>query len=319
MRLALALALLVLPALAGCTSAPPPANGGKGPPSAPFTAAAPWWDVGDAYTVRIERPGAPATTWRMVNFLNDTATAHFWLGVQDRRQAMDMALFDTNPLLGRIHHGILTPHERGMHAAMYQFPLEDGKRWNGFFFDGNWSFTVEEATLQTPVGSDRGFRIAGVSTDAGGGRVAFDYSPRIRWFTELETFDAAGASLVRAEVTGYERGATGTYLFLRGVDFYKGPGGLAGTRDERFTVDDDVDGLAFFVDARASGPLEVQLLDPAGQVRERVTAATGGRASFFDEVRPAPQGEWRVRYVTTGSVEGRVLATGLQETSATLT
>lgn len=324
MRLAVALMLLTL-ALAGCTGTPPP-PGGDGPGTGgsggrgqapPLLAEAPWWGVGDAYTVVIERPGAAATTWRMVNFWNDTETAHFWLGVQDRQQAMDMALFDTNPFLGRIHHAILTPHERGMHAAMYSFPLGDGKRWNGFFFDRNWTFQVEEAALQTPLGPDRGFAITGTSTGGDGHAIAYDYSPKLKWFTTLRETDRSGQPVLTATVTGYDRGATGTYTFLRGRDFYAGPV-LPGTHEEPFEVREEVDALAFYVQARASGPLEVQLVDPSGRVVKRVAAATGGQASLFDEVAPATQGTWKVRYVATGAITGEVEATGLIDTTRTI-
>lgn len=311
-RLLLAAALLAT-ALAGCTQppAPPPP-----PPDEPYRAAAPWWQVGDAYTVRVERAGQAPTTYRMVNFWNDTETQHFWLGVADRRQALDHALFDTNPFLGRVHHNILTPHEKGMHAAMYQFPLEDGKAWSGFFFGRNWAFRVGEARFATPLGQDRGFLVEGSATDGSGHRIAYTYSPKLRWFHDLEERDASGATLLQARVVAFERGATGTYHFLRGRDFYKGPS-LGGTHDERFEVQEEVDALAFYVRARAQGPLEVQLLDPQGQVRERSTA-TGGEARLLEEVRPVAMGSWRVRYVATGAIEGTVLATGLIEYARTI-
>jgi hypothetical protein len=326
MRALAAFALLAL-VLAGCTSSPTPGGGagscsgsgsGSGSGQAPtFVAQAPWWDVGDGYTVRIERPDAQPQTWRMVNYWNDTETAHFWLGVGDRRQALDMALFDTNPFLGRIHHGILTPHEKGMHAAMYNFPIEDGKRWGGMFFGRNWAFIANEATLQTPLGPDRGFRIQGTSNDGAGHTITYDYSPKLKWFANLEEKDRSGAMVVRATVTDHERGATGTYTFLRGRDFYRGPQDVSGTQEVAFEVKEDVDSLAFYVQARAQGPLEIQLLDPSGAVKKRV-AGTGGAANALEEVSPVPMGTWRMRYVATGAVTGQVLAIGLLDTTRTV-
>jgi catechol 2,3-dioxygenase-like lactoylglutathione lyase family enzyme len=282
---------------------------------------APWWDVGDAYTVRIERPeGSPrycpsnTGSWPMVTFLNDTQTAHFWLGVADRCQAMEHALFDTNPFMGRIHWEILTPHERGMHAAMYNFPLEDGKTWGGSFFDRNWSFRADAARLETPAGPDQGFRITGQSADGDGHRIAYDYSPLLKWFTALEELDGDGQLVLRATVERYAQGVSGQYVFLRGRDFYQGPQ-LEGARDEAFTVNEDVGSLAFYVRARAAGTLEVQLLDPSGTIRHRALAPTGGEATTFEEVSPVPQGQWKVRYLTAGALEGTVLATGLIEIS----
>jgi hypothetical protein len=316
----LVLLALTLPAIAGCTSpATDKGNGGTRPPPPPkvFQADAPWWDVGDSYAVRLMRAGSPDSTWRMVNYFNDTDTAHFWLGVSDRRQAMDMALFDTNPFMGRIHHAILTPHEHGMHASMYQFPLVDGKTWQGFFFNHNWTFTVREGNVPIPGGSDRGFLITAQSTDGDGHTLSFDYSPKMKWFSTLEQLDGRGQRVVRAVVENYEQRVSGTYTFLRGVDFHKGPL-LPGTHDERFTVREKVDALAFFVDAKAAGPLEVQLLDPNGNVRQRATSPAGGQADAFAEVRPVPQGEWMLRYISTGNIEGRVWATGLIETTRTV-
>lgn len=307
-------AALAAVALSGCTG-PTATPAPVAPPAPPaFTLAAPWWDVGDAYTVRMERLGSPPATWRMVNFWNDTATSHFWLGVSDRDQAIDMALFDTNPFLGRIHHHILTPHERGMHAAMYNFPLEDDKRWTGSFFDRNWSFHATKSVLDTPVGKDVGVRIEGETNERGGARITYDYSPRVKWFTELQEHDAAGRVILSATLEGYEHGVPGTYLFLRGLDFYEGPQ-LSGTREEPFTISEPVDSLAFYAQARAVGPVEIQLVDPSGALRHRQTAAPGSALTFLKEVQPVPMGEWKVRYVSAGAIEGSVLATGFLETS----
>jgi hypothetical protein len=317
MRAVLLLLALLAGSLAGCTTPAGPGPGRPPPPPQALEAAAPWWDVGDSYTVRLERAGAQPTTWRMVNFWNDTDTAHFWLGVSDRQQAMDMALFDTNPFLGRIHHAILTPHERGMHASMYNFPLSDGKRWTGFFFDRNWSFEVRERSLGTVVGPDQGFEVEGRSRDGGHERIVYDYSPKLRWFNKLEEFDGSGARILLAEVTDHQKGATGTFVFLRGVDFHQGPQ-LAGTHEESFRIQEEVSSLAFYVRARATGPVEIQLLDPSGAVRQRASAPTGGEATLFREVSPVQQGEWRIRYVATGAIQGEVSATGLIETSRTL-
>lgn len=308
--LALALSLL----LAGCTGTPPDDGDGHDddhatPPAGPGIPA-PWWDPGEWWTLVLSRDGGPPATYRMAHYLNDSATRHFWLGVPDRAQALDHALFDTNPFLGRMHWEILAPHETGQHADMYNFPMEAGERWQGFLLGGDWSFTSRV--------DDEG-RLWVDATGSTGHHLTYDYDEENRWFSTLTRTDETGVKVLEARITDHGFGATGTYWFLRGRDFYRGPETGSGTHDETFSVDEEVDKLAIHIDVTTSGTARLDILDPSGQTVEEVTLATGGSTTKTVEIPdPIPQGTWTARYVLTGTLEGEVFSIGLLESSGTL-
>lgn len=322
--------LAVVPALvvvlAGCAQPGPPPDQDD---DRFFEVAAPWWRVGDYWVVSLDRPAAesetsrpaPSTaTYRLVNFWNDSATAHFWLGVSDRAQALDHALFDTNPFLGRIHHEILAPHEKGMHAGMYSFPMTDDKRWQAFILGGNWQLLAEETTVATPRGNEPGFLVHGSGDRLS--TITFDYVPSAQWFTSLTIRDANGLETLRAHVSEYGHGASGAFYFLRGVDLYDEPAVDIGpgTREDPFTVADDFDSLAIYLKLTASGPTNVKVTDPAGTVRFERTLSPASTTTFEEKRElPAMRGTWRVATtVVSGTATEELLAVGIEENTRTI-
>jgi hypothetical protein len=245
--------------------------------------------------------GTYAESFHLVNFHNDTD--HFWLGVRDRDQAMAMAQWDTNPFLGRIHHGSVAPHEAGQHAIMFQFPLEDSSRWQGFLLGRVWNFEAREAQ------SGR-FDVEGLGLQ--GESVRYDYDPDSRWFTRLEERDRDGKLVLQAVVTDTGEGATGEYVFLRGRD-YLTYGGATGTGRATFTVDDDLTSLELHAGYRSGGAATVTFTEPDGSVAKQWTfGPSGGQVNETVEVDPV-EGTWSLDILAPAGATGKIYATGIVE------
>lgn len=306
------LVLLVLLA-AGCTS---PSEGGNGPTpeTKPAAVQAPWWNLGESWTIAFEGAGIPGRTTTLVNFANDTFgdPPHFWLGTTSRQEALDHVFFDTNPFLGRIHWILLAPHEKGMHSTMYEFPLRDGAAWTTPILFGK-----EDLSVEAKRQADGTFAITGEAR-ADGSTFAYDYDPATRWFRDLEITEADGATALRATVTDHEdSGARGTYYFLRGRDYLDADGGTTGEEETFEVKEEGATSIAFLLDVRTTGPSALEFVDPAGTVWHRETLALGGTADKVVEVsKHPPAGTWRLRYV--GNVQGDVLVRGIIEYKATL-
>lgn len=304
MRKTWTFAVLLALLAAGCAS--PGAD--KDGPATERAPEAPWWPVGAAWDITFTRDDEPPRSVRMVNFLN--ASDHFWLGVSDRRDALDHALHDTNPFLGRVHWEILAPHEGNRHATMYRFPLERGEAFTSGnpFFGRDWHLEV---------GDGPGWRVTGVADD--GATIAYDYDPGTQWFRDVVIRDSAGANVLTAHVDARSDGATGTYWFLRGRDYHAGPE-ASGTHEETFEVPEEereVKTLVVEFDATFAGPYRVDVLDPTGAVALTRTS-TGGALQETVEVAAPRQGTWTVRYLGQGDITGRLDVTGILEYTATL-
>lgn len=303
----LALAALLL---AGCSG---PREDAAPPEAEAPSLEAPWWSVGESWTIEFEREGQRPRTTTLVNFANNTFgdPSHFWLGTASRQEALSHVFFDDNPFLGRIHWEILSPHEKGMHSAMYSWPLEDGTTWTSPLLFGR------EDVLATASRSPDGTVAVDALARADGSRLAYDYDPGVRWFRHLEIVEPDGATALRATVTAHDSGARGTYVFLRGRDCEGAlDGGRTGESDA-CTMPPEGQSLAFLLDVTTSGPSSVEFVAPNGTIVHRETLALGGTADRIVEIAsPATAGEWRVRYV--GAVTGSIVVRGIVEYKATL-
>lgn len=310
LALGLVLALLATGCLGGGTD--PGDDGGTPPP--PATLQAPWWSIGDAWVVAFEQAGQPARSTTLVNFANNTFNdpPHFWLGVRDRGEALDHVFFENNPFLGRIHWEMLAPHEKGMHSAMYAWPLEDGHRWTSPILFGK-----EDLALEATRRDDGTFAVAGEARKDGAD-FAYDYDPATRWFRALTITEPDGSARLRATVEEHRGGEKGTFYFLRGRDYHASDGGATG-EEEKFTVKEEgATSIAFLLDVQAQGPVAaIEFVDPAGQVFHRETLPLGQTADKVVEVsKKPPAGEWRLRYV--GAVGGTILVRGVIEYKASI-
>lgn len=305
--------LLIALLLAGCSSP----GGGDDPTPTPTTDArvhAPWWALGESWTIRFEQAGNPSRTTTLVNFANNSFNdpAHFWLGVSDRSEALDHVFFDNNPFLGRIHWEILAPHEKGMHSTMYEFPLEGGEGWTSPLLFGREDLLVESTRR-----ADGTFAIEGVAR-ADGAAFSYDYDPGLEWFKHLTIREANGAVALDAEVVAHKAtGERGTFYFLRGRDYVDADGGTTGEAEPFLVQEEGATSIAFLLDVTTSGPSAIEFVDPSGKTVHRETLALGGTADKIVEVpgHPTP-GAWSLRYV--GNVQGTILVRGILEYKATL-
>lgn len=310
-RRSLVLLLLALVA-AGCTGGGDDADGDGGPP-APQTGLAPWWAVGEHWTVDIERPDGSKETFKLVNFWNDSDTSHFWLGVADRAQALDMAIHDDMPLLGRIHWNILTPHERGIHAhGMYTFPVDVGEQFGGLAFGREWSIDVTNGTQPGQ------FLFEGISTDRA--TIRYDFLPANGWFSFVEVEDRSGARQLRLDVTDHGHGAKGQHFFLRGRDYHtlEDPGGAGEQTFEVAKEEIAHKSLAVELLGDASGPLTVTFLDAKGALKHTEPLTSGKVQKLVEIPGPIEVGTWTIRYAGTGTLAGTIEVVGILEYTRTI-
>jgi hypothetical protein len=289
-------------------------NGTPGPDQGSVKLSPPWWNIGESWTVTFKGADGKARTTTLVNFANNTFNDpnHFWLGVTDRNEALSHVFFDDNPFLGRIHWVILAPHEKGMHSAMYEWPLGEGTRWTSPILLGK-----EDLSVEATAAPDGRILVEGEAR-ADGACFAYDYDPALRWFRHMAITEADGGSYLDATVTDHKlSGAKGTYYFLRGRDYLDASGGSTG-KEEPFTVaEEGATSIAFLLDIQTTGPSALEFIDPTGAVIHRETLALGGTADKVVEISKTPNpGSWKLRYV--GSVTGTIKVRGVIEYKATL-
>ena len=303
--------------LAGCmgSSGPGAGSGNEGNgDAAPTAHQAPWWNVGESWTVSFKRADGQARTTTLVNFANNTFgdPDHFWLGVADRQEALRHVFFDDNPFLGRIHWILLAPHEKGMHSSMYSWPLGEDGRWTSPLLLGKEDLSVEV------TGVENGRVLIEGEARKDGSRFEYDYDPQTRWFRHLVVTEADGSTYLDATVTDHKpSGAKGTFYFLRGRDYLDSAGGSTG-KEEPFTVSEEgATSIAFLLDIQTAGPSTLEFIDPTGAVVHREALALGGTADKVVEItkKPTP-GSWKLRYL--GTVTGTVKVRGVIEYKATL-
>src|SRR5687767_2544055 len=239
----------------------------------PDTVADPW-KQGDWWTYRLSIDGeAHETTlvyYEDIDFDSGGNAQHYLVGTSSPQEALDHALFSVNPMLGRIHRTLYSPHESGLHADMFNFPLCDGATWVTGFYGTTFDLVARPSLLELPRGrtDPLGFSINGASGD--GSSLRHTYSPAAKWFTLLELDRADGLS-VRMELLDSGSGKTGTYHFLRaqkdealdlGAITDPAVVGRTDGGEGPYTT------LGLWVDAQrsaGSGRIEVHLRNPAGQ------------------------------------------------------
>jgi len=216
-RVLLAVALLLAVPLVGCATdeAPGGSDDGTGEED-PAPATAPRWNLGDAWTFSIDTHGFPETTTTMMVY-NETADL-YRIGSTDEETALQHAVFEVNPQLGRLQKGNLAVFEKGQPRSMYDFPIEDGKTWQTSVFVRQHEGQLDaEATyseaIETPMGTFEGYEIT-ASNDAGF-QLTYDYVPEVKWFTKLVVEDADGTQLHDLRLTDHQEETSGTGYFVR--------------------------------------------------------------------------------------------------------
>jgi hypothetical protein len=181
-----------------------------------LTAEIPRWQLGDAWTYSIDTHGFPQTETTMMVY-NETADL-YRIGSTDEDTALQHAIFEVNPQLGRLQKGNLGVYEKGEPRSMYDFPIQDGDEWTTSFFVRQHEGELDaEATysdaIETEAGTFEGFEIVAEGDD--GFRLAYDYIPEIQWFSKLIVTDQDGTQLHELRLQDHERETSGTGYFVR--------------------------------------------------------------------------------------------------------
>lgn len=237
------------------------------------------WVIGDHWTYSIDATGQEPRVTRLVYYDIQDNGAHYMVGTPTREEALEHAVFSTNPVIGRVHKTLYSPHESGSHADMFNFPLCAGNTWTDVYYATPFTFTVEEARLQIPGGSDAGYRIVGTADD--GSTVVITYSPAVKWFTSID-LDRADGLQVDMRLTDFGSGQSGPAYFLRGQQDEMVP--IARTTVPASNVVEREDGkegpydtMGVFVDLEreGSGKVELRLTAPDGTRMETCVGLAG--------------------------------------------
>ncbi len=261
-----------------------------------------WWE----YSLRFD--GKDHGKSKLVYYDIQDNGAHYMVGTPTFEEALDHAVLSTNPVIGRVHKTLYSPHESGSHADMFNFPLCEGLTWKDTFFATSFTFTARATTLTLPGGAtDAGFTITGTAAD--GSKIVHTYSPKAKWFTKIDLDRADGFS-VDMDMTGYGKGATGDAYFLRGQQDEALPIARTATTKSNFVErgsggEGSYDYLGASLDFKreaGNGKVELQLIGPDGAQYACVGLAGSGFGGATQCPAPpmvvsAPfqEGRWEVR------------------------
>lgn len=281
----------------------------------PDSVADPWLQ-GDWWTYRLTLNGQSRETtlvyYEDIDFDSGGRAQHYLVGTSSFDEAFDHALFSVNPMLGRIHRTLYSPHESGLHADMFNFPLCEGATWVTGFYATTFDLTARRTTLDLPGGrSDPlGFTMSGASAD--GSTLRHTYSPEAQWFTRIELARADGLQ-VDMQLLDFGSGKTGKYHFLRSQQDEVLDLAAIGNTPAIVGRSDGGEGpytsIGVWAEAQrqGNGKVEILLRDPTGTVRACLgfpgQGPTGGlRAGCIDASGgqqlklqvPYSAGEWSV-------------------------
>jgi hypothetical protein len=240
------------------------------------------------------------------------------VGTTTREEALHHALFAANPMIGRVHRILYSPHETGDHADMFHFPLCDGSTWRTLFYGESFSLTATEIAVPDdrlgPVSDGRAFLISGLSAE--GGTLTLTYSTAAQWFTFLD-LDRADGGTVDMRLQGVSTGYTGDAFFLRGQAEERivaaaldlpvevaavGPPVLAEAVIGRADGDEgpyDTVGIHVVAVLNGTGVGRVTITDPAGAVQYQADVGATAGGVIADSVVEVPYlaGDWTLSLV----------------------
>lgn len=350
MRLLIGLLFWVLlsSGLAGCVADSDDSDGPASGTDANQAAAGTYvpWVLSDYWAFDMDVAGFERYTQTKLVYYEESGP-EFVVGTPSAGEALYHAVFSVNPILGRVHKELLSPHEQGTHAHMFPFHsgarIEDGQVWTTVFYERQLQLeaTYDEA-IATPLGAKPGFRIHG---DDPNSAFAIDYTyvPAVKWFTELRVYDGAG-QLFHLRLTEQGTGYSGPAHFIRAKDLFHetieadgllpvertfqiGASEVDGARVESLAISTHID-LASGLSAR------VEILDPQGAViyrRDHDTPADGefdiqqvwpeGTPSTDKPLGSRPQwtaGTYMVRLTVSGNAEAELHVVGTQDNSGSV-
>lgn len=276
------------------------------------------WVLGQYWDFSLAVDGEDRGTTRLVyygdqDFSSEGLAQHYMVGTPTREEALHHAIFGENPMIGRVHRILYSPHESGDHADMFHFPLCDGSTWTTLFYGETFTLTATEISLPDdrlgPVSGGRAFAIEGASAD--GGRLALTYSTAAQWFTSID-LDRADGGTVDMRLASIGAGFTGDAFFLRGQNEEHvvaaalqlpvavaalGLPTLAEATVPRADGDEgpyDTVGVHLVGVLNGTGVARVTLTDAAGETHYQADLTATGSGAVVETVFEAPYmaGEW---------------------------
>lgn len=294
------------------------------------------WVIGDWWDYEIATSERAAARGKLVYYADQDLSStgvpqHYMVGTKTYAEALDHAVWSTNPVVGRIHRLLYSPHEEGVHADMFNFPVCAGNSWSTTFFDRTFQLKVTATQITLPDGTRdaAAFRIDGTAPD--GSTIWYTYSPKAKWFTELH-LDRADGKTVDMGLKALGSGESGTFYFLRGQ---KDEGVDVATMTQTVTIhraagaEGAYDRLGLYLElVRQSGDGRVELIleDPQGNQVACVGVAGSGLGGATDcPAGPLQQdvawqaGEWTLRLerppLSQSTVSGEVRIVSIYDRS----
>jgi hypothetical protein len=277
------------------------------------------WTLGQFWNFRLVVDGDDLGVTKLVYYADQDFSGdvpqHYMVGTPTREEALHHALNGENPMIGRVHRVLYSPHESGDHADMFHFPLCAGSEWTTKFYGETFTLNAQAANITVPgKGQSPGFLIQGTSSE--GGKLSLSYSPEAQWFTFINLTRADGGTvLMNLEEVG--QGYRGDAFFLRGQQdeftFMSGtaPATPAMAALETMTINRedggdgpyDTIGLDFVYGLQGAGAMRFEIVDPTGAVAftDDVTATSGSNFSGQVLEIPYQAGDWTISLTGAGA------------------
>lgn len=279
----------------------------------------PDWRLGQYWSYRVEIPGRPTATFKMV--VAEDLDDRWIVATDDREKALHHALYSTNPVLGRITKQALSPYQSDQPVNMYEFPLTDRKTWTSAFFGEEMTFT---STYSDTLEAQPGVYLPGFDVRAqgtGSARVDFNYVEAFGWFSDFQVYDPDGKKDFHLILLDAGASYEGPYYFLRGKDLYGDvlTEGTNPTSPTTFNVGEDFHalGVGLVAEATSDSPSAVNLLnvtlkrpDGSAAYQRQWTLARNEQVTDAIELATA-KGAWTIEVTLVGSVRVDLRTVGL--------
>lgn len=290
------------------------------------------WVLGQSWEYELTVRGDDQPNTKLVYYDLQDRHTHYMVGTPTREEALVHAVDSTNPMLGRIHRALYSPHESGDHADMFHFPLCDGSTWSTVFFGETFQLAASRTQVLVPGGSGEGFAIRGEG--ASGSVLRIDYALEAQWFTFLDLERSDGG--VRMDLVEVAKGYTGPAHFLRGQQEEMVPlGGVTGLNQTALARSDgdegayDTLGLGLRLERTGGeGHYQLRVAAPNGTVMLEAAVGDVAGANTVERLVEVPyaEGEWTVTQVQTGvagvaglEVDGALRVSSIYDRSGAVT
>jgi len=142
----------------------------------------------------------------------DISDGNYYIGSNSREHALVHAVYNTNPMLGRMTIDNLDVYENGVPKSLYQFPLKDGSQWKSTLYEKDLNANAKL------IDNDQQIKIIAVAED--GFTLIYNYVPELNWFSTFNIIDEEGREIFSLELIEHNYNYQGTVYFMRATDLY---------------------------------------------------------------------------------------------------